>query len=245
MEQGHAGEIPIETGHPPVTAGSVPADCGGMVTKVIPPQQVTSRPALWAVISGVAGLIANVLLVFFFLLARPFSDVQNSFGWLGTANDAVLVVQFLAMIPVALALPRWLPRIRSVRVATAMALGAMLAAAVLQLLLIAGVLDFDVQVFLVVAAFLLVYVWVFVVSSVGHRSGSLPRSVTRFGLLLGASFPLGLLIFTAGLLGLGSPAQLAWLAAAAWLALPIWPLLLARLVFNKPPLINSYKEGLS
>jgi hypothetical protein len=215
-----------------------------VLTTTNPRQQLTRRPVLWAWISGIAGLLANLLLVFFFLLARPFSDVQNSFGWLGTVNDAVLVVQFLAMIPVALALRRWLPRTRSVRVATAMAVSAMVAVAVLQILLIAGALDFDVQVFLVVAAFLFVYAWVFIVSSIGHRSGTLPRSVTRFGLLLGASFPLGLLIFTAGLLGWGSPAQLAWLAAAAWLALPIWPLVLARLVFNKSVSLNSNEEGL-
>jgi hypothetical protein len=45
-----------------------------------------------------------------------------------------------------------------------MALGAMLAVAVVQPLLIPGVLDFDVQVLLLVAAFLRVYAWVFVVS---------------------------------------------------------------------------------
>jgi glycopeptide antibiotics resistance protein len=223
-----------------------------MLTKIHQPQQVTGRPAVWAVISGIAGLLANVLLVFFFLLARPFSDVQNSFGWLGTANDAVLVVQFLAMIPVALALPRWLPHTRSVRVATAMALGAMLAVAVLQLLLIAGVLDFDVQVVLVVAAFLLVYAWVFVVSSTGHRYDALPRVVTRFGLLLGISYPVGLLIAAAGvLIGTASGHPLAFaipgivLGAPGWLALPVWPLVLARLVFNKPPSFNSNEEGLS
>lgn len=95
------------------------------------------------------------------------------------ANGVVLVVLFLATIPVALALLRWLPRTRSVWVATAMALGAMLAAAVVQLLLIPGVLDFDVQVLLLVAAFLRVYAWVFVVSSTGHCFDTLPRSVTR------------------------------------------------------------------
>jgi hypothetical protein len=148
--------------------------------------------------------------------------------------------------PIALALPHWLPRTRSVWVATAMALGAMVAVAVLQLLLIAGVLDFDVQVLLVVAAFLFVYAWVFVVSSIGHRYDALPRSVTRFGLLLGVSFPVGLLIMISGLLlGLGSPVQLAWLAAVGWLALPAWPLVLARLVFNKSPSFNSNQEGLS
>jgi hypothetical protein len=226
-----------------VTTGCLPADPDAVLTK-INPQQRTGRIVLWALISGIAGLLANVLLVFFFLLALPFSDVQNSFGWLGTANDWVIIVQFLAMIPVALALPRWLPSTRPLQVATAIAVGAMLAAAVLQLLLIAGVLDFDVQVLLVVAAFLLVYAWVLIVSSIGHRSGALPRSVTRFGLLLGVSFPLGLLLMGSGLLlHFGSPAQLAWLAAAGWLALPVWPLVLARLVFAKPAALQSSPKG--
>jgi hypothetical protein len=228
-----------------VTAGSLPTNPDCVLTTVHPAQQRIGGPRLWAWTSGIAGLLANVLLVLFFLLARPFEEVQNSFGWLGTANDAVLVGQFLAMIPVALALRQWLPRTRSVGVATAMGVGAMLAVAVLQLLLIAGVLDFDVQVLLVVAAFLPVYAWIFLVSSVGHRSGALPRSVSRFGLLLGASFPLGLLIFTAGLLGWGSPALLAGLAAAAWLALPVWPLVLARLVFGRRASLKSQEEGSS
>jgi len=49
-------------------------------------------PRRWALTSGIAGLVANVLLALFYLLARPFSDVQNSFGWLGTANDWVIPV---------------------------------------------------------------------------------------------------------------------------------------------------------
>ena len=76
----------------------------------------------------------------------------------------------------------------------------MVAVAILQLLLVAGVLEFDVQVVPVVATFLVVYAWVIAVSSTGHRHGTLPRSVTRFGLLLGASYPVGLVIAAAGLL---------------------------------------------
>ena len=116
----------------------------------------------------------------------------------------------------------------------------MIAVAVLQLLLVAGVLEFDVQVVLVVAAFLLVYAWVFAVSSAGHRHGTLPRSVTRFGLLLGVCFPVGLLITAAGLLfPSGSAARspssyLAWLAAIGWLGLPVWPLVLARMYLSSP-----------
>jgi hypothetical protein len=222
-----------------------------VLTTIHPSKQRAGGVTLWALTSGIAGLLANVLLVLFFLLARPFNDVQNSFGWLGTANDWVIVVQFLTMIPVALALRRWLPHTSSVRVATAIAVGAMLAVAALQLLLIAGALDFDLQVLLAVAAFFPVYVWVFIASSLGHRRGILPRSVTRFGLLLGASFPVALLIMAAGyLIGskLGYPLAFAVpglvFGALGWLALPVWPLVLARWVFGKPVSLESEEKGL-
>ena len=109
------------------------------------------------------------------------------------------------------------------------------------MLLVIGVLKFDVQVVLVAATFLVVYAWVLAVSSTGHRHGTLPRSVTRFGLLLGVSYPVGLVIAAAGLLfPSGSAAQLAFvvpgavIAAIGWLGLPVWPLVLARLVLSKP-----------
>jgi hypothetical protein len=230
-----------------VTVGLLPTEPGGMLTETRAPRQRIAGPARWALTSGITGLAANVLLVLFFLLAQPFgvngplADAGQDFMWLGTANDLVIVVQFLTFIPVALALRRWLPLTQSVRLATAAAVGAMLAVAILQLLLVAGVLEFDVQVMLVVAMFLVVYAWVIAVSSTGHRHGTLPRSVTRFGLLLGTSYPVGLVIAAAGLLfPSGSAAQLAFVVpgavimAAAWLALPMWPLVLARLVFSKP-----------
>ena len=174
--------------------------------------------------------------------------------WLGSAKGhVVIIVQFLTFIPVALALRRWLPPARSVRLATAAAIGAMVAVAVLQLLLVAGVLEFDVQVVLVVATFLVVYGWVIVVSSTGHRHGTLPRSVTRFGLLLGTSYPVGLVIAAAGLLfpgarRLNSPLWYlaSFIGAIAWLGLPVWPLVLARRVFGKAyrtPI--AHKEGMS
>jgi hypothetical protein len=149
---------------------------------------------LWALTSGIAGLVANVLLALFYLLARPFSDVQNSFAWLGTANDWVIPVQFLAMIPVATGLRRRLPPSRLVRVSTAIAIAAMVAVAALQLSLVAGVVDFDVEVVLVVAAFLLVYAWVLVVSSVGIVMARCLDRLTAPASLLGASFPVALLI---------------------------------------------------
>ncbi len=229
-----------------------------MLTETHPPRQRTARPVLWALTSGIAGLVANVLLVLFFLLAQPFgvngplAEAGQDFMWLGSANDVVIIVQFLTFIPVALALRRWLPPTRSVRLVTAAAVVAMAAVAILQLLLVIGVLEFDVQVVLVAATFLVVYAWMIAVSSTGHRHGTLPRSITRFGLLLGTSYPVGLVIAAAGLLfPSGSATQLAFvvpgvvIAAIGWLGLPVWPLVLARLVFSKPPLHMSYEEGMS
>ena len=136
------------------------------------------------------------------------------------------------------------------RVATTAAVVGMIVVALLQLLLILRVLTFDVQVLLVVVAFLPVYGWVLTVSSVGHRSGALPRTLTRFGLALGVSFPVGLLIFAAGLpFGWGSPVQLPFaiaggvLAGLSWLALPVWPLLLARLVFSTRTSTSVQQKG--
>ena len=229
-----------------------------MLTETYPPRQRTARPVLWALTSGITGLVANVLLVLFFLLAQPFgvngplAEAGKDFMWLGSANDLVIIVQFLTFIPVALALRRWLPPTRSVRLVTAAVVVAMAAVAILQLLLVIGVLEFDVQVVLVAATFLVVYAWMIAVSSTGHRHGTLPRSVTRFGLLLGTSYPVGLIIAAAGLLfPSGSATQLAFvvpgvvIAAIGWLGLPVWPLVLARLVFSKPPLHMSYEEGMS
>jgi hypothetical protein len=229
-----------------------------MLTETHIPRQRIAGPVPWALTSGITGLLANVLLVLFFLLAKPFGvsrpvtgEVGQDFMWLGTANDWVIVVQFLTFIPVALALRAWLPPTRSVRLTTAAAVGAMVATAVLQLLLVVGVLDFDVQVLLVVATFLVVYTWVLTASSAGHRRCTMPRSVTRFGLLLGASYPVGLVIAAAGLLfPWGSAAQLAFvvpgiaIGAFGWLGLPVWPLVLARRVFSKTLHISN-KEGTS
>jgi hypothetical protein len=56
----------------------------------------------------------------------------------------------------------------------------------------------------------------------------------------GASLPLGVVLAAPGLLlPAGSPVQLAFVGAGivvgsfGWLALPVWPLLLARQVLNK------------
>jgi hypothetical protein len=222
-----------------VTAGRLRGDAARMLTDTPPARFRTANAVLWALVSGGAGMVANVLLVLFFALARPFDTAVDRWMWLGSLNDVAIAIQFAAFIPVALALRPPLPATRAVRVTTVTAVAAMVAVVALNLLLVAGVLSFDVQVLLVIAAFLVVYGWVVTISSAGHRTGALPRAVTRFGMVTGASLPLGVLLAAPGLLlPEGSPVQLVFVGAGAvvasfgWLALPVWPLLLAR-QFNR------------
>jgi hypothetical protein len=200
-------------------------------------------PATWALISGVAGLVANILLILFFALAQPFSETTNGLSWLGPANDGVIVLQFATSIPVAIALRDRLPATRLVQVATAAAIVAMGAAVVLQLLLIVGVLDFDLQAPIISASFLVVFLWILVVSRAGLHFAALPRVVARAGSMLGLGFPVGVLIAACGLLfEWGSTAQYVAfglagvLGSVAWLGLPVWLLMLGRLVLNRKPI---------
>jgi hypothetical protein len=192
-----------------------------------------------ALASGAAGLVANLLLVLFFALARPFQESATAFSWLGPVNDVAVILQFAALAAVPPALRARMGAARAVRVATVAAMLGSAAVVVLQVLLVGGVLDFGVQVVLVSAAFVVVFAWIFVVASAGHRTGLLPRPVTRYGLLVGASYPVALLVAVPALLFTrGSATRYAFLVpavlvgAAGWLAMPGWPLLLVRFVFG-------------
>jgi hypothetical protein len=207
--------------------------------------------AAWAVATGSIGVLANVLLVLFFVLAPPWRDPGSPWEWLGPANDVVIVAQFAAFLPVPLALRERLPGTWGVRAATIAALAAMVAVVVLQFLLVVGLLSFETQVLYVSAAFLVVFLWILVVCRTAYRTTALPRRIVRAGLLIGSAFPLGVVVAAIALLAPdGSPARYvgfgvgAALGAASWLALPVWPLLLAGRVFVAPPADRgNYREG--
>jgi hypothetical protein len=186
----------------------------------------------WAVLSGLAGLAGNAFLILFFALAFPATAGGTGYDWLGPANDVLVVVQFAAMVPVALAVHA---RLGLGRGTTAAGVTAMAGVVLLQLALLAGVLAFEVQVVGVVACLVVTFGWVLVVSRAGHLV--LPAPVVRLGTVVGAAFPAGLAIAAAGLLA--PPGSL--LRYVAWglgglgglggyLGLPLWPLALARRV---------------
>jgi hypothetical protein len=184
----------------------------------------------WAVTSGVAGLVANALLILFYVLARPWSGQSSELAWLGQANDLVIVVQFAALVPVALAVHAALGG--RVGGFTATAVTAMMAAVVLQLALVGGLVAFDVEVYAVVVCFAVVFAWLLAVSRAGRFV--LAPAAVRLGTLAGLGFLSGLAVTALGLLVPQGPARYAvWAVGglaglAGWLAFPVWPLALVR-----------------
>ncbi len=186
----------------------------------------------WAVVSGVAGLAANLLLVLFFAVSRPWTD-GGGLEWTGTANDVVVVVQFAALVPVALAV-RGRLRAGWVGAATTVAVGAMAAVVLLQVALLAGLLAFEVQVWPVMACFAVTFGWVLAVSRSGRTV--LPRGVVRVGTVVGASYLAGAAVFAAGVLLLPPDSVALYAVCGAgvvvgvvgWLGFPLWPLVIAR-----------------
>ncbi|HWM03053.1 MAG TPA: hypothetical protein VNP92_12050 [Actinophytocola sp.] len=189
----------------------------------------TSR---WAVLSGIAGLVANALLVLFFALSRPWTGQWSEYAWLGSVNDAVIVVQFGALVPVALAVRAVLGgRVTGV---TAAAVTAMVAVMVLQSALLTGLLTFDVQVWAVVVCFVVVFGWVLAVSRAG-RDVLAPAAV-RVGTVCAVGFLAGIAVAGLGALVPEGPGRYAvWgvgglAGLCAWLVFPVWTLALARRV---------------
>jgi hypothetical protein len=178
----------------------------------------------WALAAGVAGVAADVLLVLFFAIDQPWRPGSHGTGWLGPANDVLVAAQFAALVPVALALRR----------GVALGVPAMASVVVLQLLLIAGVLPFEVQVYFVTAGIAAVIGWVLAVS----RRAGLPRPAARFGTGLAVAWFSGLALVAASLslppeprwvvLGLGVVVGL-----AGFLGFGVWPLWLFKLGLSK------------
>jgi hypothetical protein len=197
----------------------------------------TRLPRTWALVSGIAGLVAGLLLIGFFTLANPYDATPGGPAWLGTANDVVGIIQLAAFAPVIWALRRRLPTTRSVRVVTILAVAAAIAFAALGVLLVADVLTFGQQVGPLIVTIVVIYVWLLTASLAAHRFLTLPHAVTMSGALLGVGFLVGMVLVGASF-AIPEPVGqiIGWLGYAisglAWLGLPVYTLLLAARVFT-------------
>jgi hypothetical protein len=165
------------------------------------------RTAYFAYAAGATGILANLFLIALYVLlglqaGRPEAQTPlgSAFDLAGSASDLVRSQSTAFMIPVALVLAGRLPQRRSARLTQAAALMAMALLTVGGPLLVLGVLAFEVETPIAMAAVIILCVWLLLVNRWLCLSDVLPARVTRFGELLGAGMLAGYVIVGLGLL---------------------------------------------
>jgi hypothetical protein len=167
----------------------------------------------WALLAGVTGTLANLLLIALFTV--PSAD------WTGPANDLVGGVFSNALtIPLVLAWRRDLPALSWAAVA------GLTAIAVLSVLLVADVISFETQFAGIALPVTALFGWVWALGRNGRR---LTPGLSRVARWVGAGATLGYpLLLAATLLPGGSAGQLmigavaVLLVTPAWFTFPIW-----------------------
>ena len=193
-----------------------------------------SVTALTAVASGLIGILANIYLVLFYLTAKPWQPGSVGGGY-GTINDWLIPLQLILLIPMVIWLGQQTQIEKRSRRWTGIALAASIAATLLQLLLVIGVLPFAIQVGPVAVCVMLLLCWAGIISSAGQHHHVLSHSTVRLGRLLMWAVPVGVVAFAVGIgiSALQGEGSWAWVlgglpGALAWLAFPLWVLLVAR-----------------
>lgn len=197
----------------------------------------------WGLLAGVAGIVANLLLVALYALALP---GVGDFAWTGPANDVVGgIVAMGATIPVAVALASVLHD-RLVRWATPPAVVAMATMVVTSALLVADVIPFETQVFAAIPVIVVVFGWTAVIGRAGGRTRRLSPRLARSATAVGLAWVAGVVIALPSLL---LPAQSVAqyvvggiglvVGVPAYLAFPVWLVALssragAQLPSNEP-----------
>ena len=203
-------------------------------TKQRPIRIAGGATALTALASGLVGIVANVYLVLFYLTAKPWQPDSVGGGY-GTVNDWLIPLQLVLLIPIVIWLGQQTQIEKGSRRWTAIALAASIAATLLQLLLVLGVLPFAIQVGPVAVCVVLLLCWAGSISSAGRRHHVLSHSTVRLGRLMMWAVPVGAATFAVGIgiSALQGQGSWAWVVgglpgALAWLAFPLWVLLVAR-----------------
>ena len=198
------------------------------------PIRTVNGAAVAALGSGLIGIVGNVYLVLFYLVAKPWQPGSVGGGY-GTINDWLAALQLVLLIPVVVWLGQQTQIEKGSRRWSGIALAASIAATLLQLLLVTGVLPFVIQFGLVSVCIVLLYCWAGVISAAGRRRGVLSHPTARFGRLLMWAMPVGVATFAVGLgiSALQGEGSWAWVVgglpgALVWLSFPLWVLLVAR-----------------
>jgi len=196
----------------------------------------------FAYAAGATGILANLFLITLYVLlglqgGSPEGGtlLVSAFHVAGSASDLLGSLATAFMIPAALFLGGRLPQRRTARLTQAAGLTAMALLSVGGPLLVLGVLSFEVQTPIAIAAWIILSLWLLLVNRWLRLSDALPYRVVRFGEFAGAGFLAGYVIVGLGfLLPWMSWPQLVVFGVGvlvglpAYLVIPVWFVLLGR-----------------
>ena len=203
-----------------------------MIRRTTVSKSSVKRVAFFAYAAGAIGMLANLFLIAFYALQA--SHPENG-TWLGSANDLVGSLGTAFMIPVALALSAWLPGRRLSRITLLVGLPAPAVLTVGGPLLVLGVMVFKVQAPIMVAAWMVLSLWLFLINRWVRLSAALRPRLARLGEFLGADTLAGGAVVRLGFL----PPWMSWpqlvvfgvgglLVVIGMLGIPVWFLFLGR-----------------
>jgi hypothetical protein len=183
------------------------------------------RLGLVAYAGGVVGIVGLVTLGLMYAIEVP----RGGPYWFGSANDISGAIVSALFIPLVARLARNLSAGRAMRGLTAVTMAASVAGIVLPLMLVAGMIPFETQVFLVIGVFEVQSLWLLVAGRQLSRTAGYGARLGRLTSAIGASIIGGTAIAGAGfLLPSGSVAGIALIAAGAilgaagWIGWPAW-----------------------
>jgi hypothetical protein len=196
--------------------------------------------ARFAYAAGFTGILANLFLIALYValgLEAGGPEAQSSLGpagdLSGSASDLVGSLSAAFMIPVALALGGRLPQRRGARLMQAVGLAAMALLAIGGPLLVLGVLAFEIETPIAMAAWIMLCLWLLLVNRRLRLSGTLPVRVARLGEALGAGLLVGYVVVGLGLLlpWMSWPQLVVFgvgilIGLPAYLGIPVWFVLL-------------------
>jgi hypothetical protein len=153
------------------------------------------RYAGWsAYLSAVLGILSTVFLFVFYGVEVPRLVAAGGAGTqvFGTLNDITGLLQLLFMLPLAVALYQLSSARRPSFSVAALLLGitGLLLAVVAQVLLVAQVISFAVNLPIVLTALLLIGAWLILANHLGRSAGALPARLTWVGEATGVAFVL-------------------------------------------------------
>ncbi len=203
-----------------------------MIRRTTVSKSSVKRVAFFAYAAGAIGMLANLFLIAFYALQA--SHPENG-TWLGSANDLVGSLGTAFMIPVALALSAWLPDRRLSRITLLVGLPAPAVLTVGGPLLVLGVVVFKVQAPIMVAAWMILSLWLFLIDRWVRLSAALRTRLARLGEFLGAGTLAGGAVVGLGFLlpWMSWPQLVVFgvgglLGVIGMLGIPVWFLFLGR-----------------